>query len=215
MNKAIIITGPNGTGKTKKAKEIASKFKDTEVVRIEYSHHLFQNPFALSVCELNTKLIIIDDVKNEDALYSFYCSITDGFAVNKRGKKPFMITPEFIFICDQRITYNQLSKRGESFHARFDIIYYKKDILKPTSIFNDPTDIPLASKCDSTVTVDVFIIDERGMHGLAFYDLQDKEWRFHTDTVVDYNEKGNETKWKWYYPQITSCDAFPELIKIN
>ncbi|MFZ4413620.1 MAG: hypothetical protein ACOYOV_11090 [Bacteroidales bacterium] len=216
MKKAIIITGRNGSGKTKKALEIAGKFEDTEVIRMHYDYSLFQNPFAYSICDLNTKLIIIDDIKEEYTFISFFSAVNEGIFVNKKAKKPFRISPEFLFICDQSISYKQLLKNGASFHHRFDIIDCdKKDIPKSTSIFHDPTEIPLVSKCDSTVTVDVFIIDESGMHGLAFYDLQDKEWRFHTDTVVDYNEKGNETKWKWYYPQIILIDAFPELIKIN
>lgn len=55
---------------------------------------------------------------------------------------------------------------------------------------------------------DVIVIDEEGLNGVAFYDYGLKEWGFHTDTLVDYNEKGNETKWMWYYPPISK-----ELIK--
>lgn len=49
-------------------------------------------------------------------------------------------------------------------------------------------------------SVDVFILDENGVHGIAFWNFDDEVWRFHTDTLVDYNEPNAETKWKWYYP---------------
>lgn len=66
---------------------------------------------------------------------------------------------------------------------------------------NDPSEFPTRVKGEE-FSVDVFVIDENGMHGIAFYSFDDQKWRFHTDTLVDYNEAGNETKWKWYYPII-------------
>lgn len=36
---------------------------------------------------------------------------------------------------------------------------------------------------------------------------------FKTDTLVDYNEEGAETKWKWYYPTATIHDQTPSPIR--
>ena len=74
--------------------------------------------------------------------------------------------------------------------------------------FDPERNKPLPSKNDITFSDDVFIIDEDGMHGLAYYSFEDCQWKFHTDTLVDYNEVGHETKWKWYYPMFTVKDAF-------
>jgi len=74
--------------------------------------------------------------------------------------------------------------------------------------FDPERNKPLPSKNDITFSDDVFIIDEDGMHGLAYYSFEDCQWKFHTDTLVDYNEVGHETKWKWYYPTFTVKDAF-------
>ena len=65
-----------------------------------------------------------------------------------------------------------------------------------------PTTHPKQSKEDIEYSVDVFIIDENGMNGLAYYHFTDEQWHFHTDTLVDYNEIGSETKWVWYYPPV-------------
>lgn len=69
-------------------------------------------------------------------------------------------------------------------------------------LFNPITDQPKPSEDCPEFSVDVFIIDENDMHGLACYHFEDKKWIFHTDTLVDYDEKGAETKWKWYYPDV-------------
>lgn len=58
-------------------------------------------------------------------------------------------------------------------------------------------------------SVDVCIIDEKGVHGLAYFNFDTDEWSFHTDTLVDYNEEGAETKWWWYYPLVTK-DSLPK-----
>ncbi len=73
--------------------------------------------------------------------------------------------------------------------------------------FYSPDEYPTRVE-DEDFSVDVFILDENGMHGIAFWNFDDEVWRFHTDTLVDYNEKGAETKWKWYYPPFTKDFVF-------
>lgn len=74
--------------------------------------------------------------------------------------------------------------------------------LTEIKLFNPQKNKPKPSKDDITFSEDVYIIDEDGMHGLAYYSFEDEKWRFHTDTLVDYDEPGNETKWLWYYPPV-------------
>lgn len=78
--------------------------------------------------------------------------------------------------------------------------------------FHNPTEYPTRVEGED-FSVDVFILDETGVHGIAFWNFDDEVWRFHTDTLVDYNEKGAETKWKWYYPPFEVETVF--LLKNN
>lgn len=79
-------------------------------------------------------------------------------------------------------------------------------------VFYNPEQLPKKSKDDESFSDDVFIIDENGIHGIGYYDFELSKWSFHTDTLVDYNELGHETKWKWYYPLFEIKDVFPEKL---
>lgn len=70
----------------------------------------------------------------------------------------------------------------------------------------EPHIIPNASEADNVYSDDVFVINEDGLHGIAFYDFEGEKWGFHTSTLVDYNEVGYEMKWWWYYPPIELKD---------
>lgn len=86
-------------------------------------------------------------------------------------------------------------------------LQFHKTFVMPC--FYDHTKTPKISE-DRDFSEDVFIIDEDGVHGLAYYCFRDSKWYFHTDTLVDYFEEDNETKWKWYYP-IPNVDlVFPK-----
>lgn len=61
---------------------------------------------------------------------------------------------------------------------------------------------------DPTFSIDVCTIDEHGLHNVACYDFENETWLFHTDTQVDYDEPGSETKWLWYYPVVNASDVF-------
>ena len=74
-------------------------------------------------------------------------------------------------------------------------------------VLNDPTAIPERSEDDRNYSNDVFIIDQDGMIGVAFYNFVIMKWLFHTDTLVDYSEFGNETQWKWFYSPISLSDC--------
>jgi hypothetical protein len=69
----------------------------------------------------------------------------------------------------------------------------------PIKFYNPELNKPDPSEDEITHSVDVFIIDEHGVDGMAFYNFEDCRWHFHTDTLVDYYEEGAKTKWFWYY----------------
>lgn len=78
-------------------------------------------------------------------------------------------------------------------------------------LFNPFYTKPIHSEDDDSYSIDVLIIDENGINGVAFYDYGSMEWRFHTDTLVDYDEKDHETKWMWYYPPFKAKDIFHKI----
>ena len=89
----------------------------------------------------------------------------------------------------------------------------KENETKPCTIQNvvvrlfDPKrNKPNPSTDDPSFSVDVCIIDEDGVNGLAYFCFEASAWRFHTDTLVDYDEIGAETKWMWYYPVVKVTD---------
>lgn len=79
-------------------------------------------------------------------------------------------------------------------------------------VFYNPDQLPKKSEEDESFSDDVMIIDENGVHGIGYYDFELVHWTFHTDTLVDYDEPGHETKWKWYYPIFEIKDVFPEKL---
>ena len=84
-------------------------------------------------------------------------------------------------------------------HANYNEVWNLFMERKVEPKFHTPFEYPTRVEGEE-FSVDVFILDELGVHGIAFWNFDDKVWRFHTDTLVDYNEPNAETKWKWYYP---------------
>jgi len=83
-----------------------------------------------------------------------------------------------------------------------------KDEKIKVKLFDPKKNKPIPSEDDPTFSVDVCIIDEENVHGLAFYSFDNEKWGFHTDTLVDYDEAENETKWCWYYPVVSATNVF-------
>lgn len=122
MEKSIVITGRQGSGKTTKAKEIANQFSNDEVVFLCYRSKKMDNPFLFSECTEKTKLIVFDELYDIKQAEEFFSFVSYPITVNKRGKKPFTISPKFILVCQSDITQEQFSGLGASFDRRFDLI---------------------------------------------------------------------------------------------
>lgn len=52
---------------------------------------------------------------------------------------------------------------------------------------------------NETYSYDVITCDEDGLLNIGFYDFAAQKWMFHTDTMVDYYEKGHEMNFVWIY----------------
>lgn len=123
MEKSILIIGRQCSGKTTKAREIASQFNDDEVVFI---HHHFNelngSPFLFSNCTEKTKLIVVDELSDISHVEEFYYLIDKSIVVHKQMRKPFTIEPKFILICATDVTDEELKEFGTGFRRRFDVV---------------------------------------------------------------------------------------------
>ena len=121
MKKAFIFIGDRDSGKTKFAKLALRKFGDKAVYLDGRSFNPSNSNF-FNECTSETKLIIIDELK-QDYLFHFleYVSKSE-ITINKKGEKPYKVKIErFIFILDSEpIDFNN----GASFTRRFEIIRF-------------------------------------------------------------------------------------------
>jgi hypothetical protein len=124
MEKSIIIIGPAESGKTKKAREIASSYCPENVVMIDGRKKLIDDPFLFSHCDSAIELFFVDDILRPKTLEYLYGVLrSDEITINKRGKKPFTIKPpRAILTCDESITRNDLNKRCPGFERFFNVI---------------------------------------------------------------------------------------------
>ena len=121
MQKSILIIGRQGSGKTTKAKEIASQFQNDEVVFIAYREKKTQDdPFLFSECTDKTKLVVFEDLYDINQVEAFFNMVSNPINVNKKWKKLFTIEPKFVLVC--QIEAEQLVELGESFYLTFDVI---------------------------------------------------------------------------------------------
>ena len=121
MKKAFIFIGDRDSGKTKFAKLALRKFGDKAVYLDGRSFNPSNSNF-FNECTSETKLIIIDELK-QDYLFHFleYVSKSE-ITINKKGEKPYKVKIErFIFILDSEpIDFNN----DASFTRRFEIIRF-------------------------------------------------------------------------------------------
>lgn len=129
MQKSILITGRQGSGKTTKAKEIASQFEKDEVVYLAYrGKKTLDDPFLFYECTEKTKLIVFEELYDLNQVEAFFSMVSNPITVNQRGKNPFQIEPKFVLVCKSEIEDKQLVELGASFHRRFDVIECKREL---------------------------------------------------------------------------------------
>ena len=130
MEKSILITGRQCSGKTTKAKEIASHFQNDEVVFLSYrGKKTHEDPFLFSQCTEKTKLIVFDELYDINQVEGFFNMASNPITVNKKMKKPFTISPKFVLVCQSEIEAEQLVELGASFYKIFDVIECKRELL--------------------------------------------------------------------------------------
>ena len=73
------------------------------------------------------------------------------------------------------------------------------------SLYDPKKDKPAPDKHD-TFSEDVYILDEKGLNGLACFCYKNNQWKFHTEMMEDYNNTELNIKWWWYYPPVKVSD---------
>lgn len=92
-----LIAGPQGSGKTRKAEELASKYAKDEVVWISYNPRTRLNSKSFyKDCTDKTKLIIIEGMWNGEQIMKVANHIKDGVVINSKMKSFLSLHPEFI-----------------------------------------------------------------------------------------------------------------------
>jgi uridine kinase len=123
MKKTILITGHQRSGKTTKAKEIASQFQKEEVVFLSFhGKNTLDDKFLFSECKEKTKLIVFEELSDLAQVQLFFNMVSNPIVVNKRMKEPFSISPQFVLVCQSDIQQDQLVELGASFHRRFEVL---------------------------------------------------------------------------------------------
>jgi molybdopterin-guanine dinucleotide biosynthesis protein len=122
--KIILIIGEADSGKTTKAREIASSYDKKNVTWIDgYTFKKsFLNNFFYSRCDLNTELIIIDGIKDASHIEHFYSHIYEGIQVDKPYKDTFYIYPDLIIIFNEEVSIDDLPTESLAFNRRVSIV---------------------------------------------------------------------------------------------
>lgn len=129
MGKSILIVGSQSSGKTTKAKEIASQFQNDEVVFICYrGKKTHEDHFLFSQCTEKTKLVVFEELFDINQVEAFFNMVSNPIVVNKQMKKPFTIEPKFVLVCQTEIKDEQLLELGAGFHRRFDVIQCNREL---------------------------------------------------------------------------------------
>jgi len=121
MKKITVIIGEADSGKTMKAKEIASSYKKENVAWVNGKNWKHDRPFLYRSCNLNTELIIIDDCDDVSHIEGIYSSMAEGVKVEKPYKEPFYISPRIIIVCSSEIYIDDFIE-SNAFKRRVTII---------------------------------------------------------------------------------------------
>ena len=123
MEKITVIIGEADSGKTMKAKEIASSYKKENVTWISGKDwkHKHNRPFLYRSCNLNTELIIIDDCDDASHIDVIYSSMAEGVKVEKPYEEPFYIDPRIIVVCSSEVSIDDFIQ-SNAFKRRVSII---------------------------------------------------------------------------------------------
>lgn len=116
MNKATVIIGRIASGKSQISKALVSSLKGKEKIFLHEAH--LKSVFGFAECTTDTKVIIIDELRKIEYLFTLIFATVDGVIVEKKGQEPFCIYPKIIIVCNEQITRQRLEDLGGSIQKR-------------------------------------------------------------------------------------------------
>lgn len=127
MKKGTIIIGPERSGKSRLAREMAGAYPPGSVTTIcaRSGGWNKRSPFKRIDVHENTKLIIADDVNKRGDIDRFYNLITGGQICERPYKDAIILSCDVIITCDEQVTADMLT--DESLLRRFEIIDLTND----------------------------------------------------------------------------------------
>ena len=111
--KVTVIIGSAGSGKTTAAKCIAKDYDTDKVVWMDGSN--MASYFFYFRCNKDTELVVIEEIRDINKLWSIINSAADGLCVEKRGEEAFYINPKIVVTCTPCITFEDLPMDSLSF----------------------------------------------------------------------------------------------------
>lgn len=122
VKRGIIIIGPQASGKTLKAKEIASHLKVGEVLHVS-PNNLFE--LSTNGINRNTKLIVIEEVNSTNINKVLKLAMADQIKVDFEYQR-FTIYPQFILVIQPEEKELDLQSVESKLLQRFYIIRMKE-----------------------------------------------------------------------------------------
>lgn len=127
MKKTTLIIGPDASGKSVKAKEMASISKKQNMLLNVSDKNIktIYNSFRRVRFNKSTQSLLVDSVSDIRVLEFFVFMNTTGFIIENRNELPFRhFFEEIIIVVDSNIKLEDLEKRGASFTRRVNIINF-------------------------------------------------------------------------------------------
>ena len=127
MEKITVIIGDAESGKTMKAKEIASSYKEENVVWIDCDYYMYRRKRRKMLvgfsrhCSQNTELVVINGFKYASDIEELY-RYTEGIPIEKQGKDEFYIHAKIIVVCTEDVSIDDFPLESLSFKRRVSII---------------------------------------------------------------------------------------------
>jgi hypothetical protein len=132
MKKVTVIIGEANTGKTLTAMMIAEK-KGIKTTRLHVANmkRAYNKCFFFNPCDIDTKMIIIDEIRAGEFLKEFIMLFQQEIPVEKQGKEMFFINPEeVILVCSESITKEEIERFPASLKRRIELIECTKETLE-------------------------------------------------------------------------------------
>jgi len=123
-NKITIMIGAPETGKTIRARRIASQYEKENVREIDGREKIkdFLSPFRLRSFHKDVEVLIIDEFRDVENIVILFGKASEGIEVHPVMRSPFYINPRIIIVCSSEIKISDLPMSSKAFNRRCTVI---------------------------------------------------------------------------------------------